>query len=266
MSTIENLLDIMVRLRDPHHGCPWDREQTFASIAPYTLEEAYEVADAIARNDLQDLKHELGDLLLQVVYHARIAQESGAFDFAAVVAAICDKMTRRHPHVFGDAQLHSAAEQTVAWEAIKDAEHAAESRASVLDGLPKALPALTLATKLGQRAARVGFDWHELAGPRAKVDEELQELDEAVAAAGDDAIHAEMGDVLFALANVCRHLQLDPEACLRGANLRFEQRFRRVEEKISVAGGDWQAFDTAALETLWQEAKSDLYDQLEDVC
>ncbi len=258
MNTIDDLLDIMVRLRDPDDGCPWDREQTFASIAPYTIEEAYEVADAIARNDLTDLKDELGDLLLQVVYHARIAQESGAFDFAAVVAAICDKMTRRHPHVFGDEQVvHSAAAQTLAWEALKDAETSDQS-GSVLDGLPKALPALSRATKLGRRAARVGFDWRELAGPRAKVDEELRELDEAVVGASEDAIQAEMGDVLFALANVCRHLQLDPEACLRGANVRFEERFRRVEEKVGAAGGDWQAFDTEALEAFWQEAKSEL--------
>ena len=258
MNTIGNLLEIMVRLRDPHDGCPWDREQTFASIAPYTIEEAYEVADAIARDDLKGLKDELGDLLLQVVYHARIAQESGAFDFADVVAAICDKMTRRHPHVFGDAQVHSAADQTVAWETLKDAERADGARGSVLDGLPKALPALTRATKLGHRAARVGFDWHKLAGPRAKVDEELEELDEAIAAGGEDAVKAEMGDVLFALANVCRHLQLDPEACLRGANRRFEQRFRCVEEKVSAAGGDWQAFDTQALEAFWQAAKREL--------
>jgi MazG family protein len=193
-----------------------------------------------------------------VVYHARIAQEAGAFDFGAVVAAICDKMTRRHPHVFGDEQVHSAAAQTLAWDALKDAETAAAGRTSVLDGLPKALPALSRATKLGQRAARVGFDWPELAGPRAKVDEELQELDEAVAGASEDAINAEMGDVLFALANVCRHLQLDPEACLRGANVRFEERFRRVEEKVGAAGGDWQAFDIEALEAFWREAKSEL--------
>lgn len=257
MNTIDNLLDIMVRLRDPDDGCPWDREQTFATIAPYTIEEAYEVADAIAREDLADLKDELGDLLLQVVYHARIAQESGAFDFAAVVAAICDKMTRRHPHVFGDEKVHSAAAQTLAWEALKDAE-SSDQNGSVLDGLPKALPALTRATKLGHRAARVGFDWRELAGPRAKVDEELRELDEAVAGGSEDAIQAEMGDVLFALANVCRHLQLDPETCLRGANVRFEARFRRVEEKVGAAGGDWQAFDIDALEEFWQEAKSEL--------
>ena len=258
MNTIDNLLEIMVRLRDPDNGCPWDREQTFTSIAPYTIEEAYEVADAIARNDLKDLKDELGDLLLQVVYHARMAQEAGEFDFDAVVAAICDKMTRRHPHVFGDDQVPSAEAQTLAWEALKDAETNDGSRVGVLDGLPKALPALTRATKLGRRAARVGFDWPEFAGPRAKVDEELRELDEAVAAAGEDAIQAEMGDVLFALANVCRHLNLDPEACLRGANVRFEERFRRVEEKVSAAGGDWQAFDIDALEAFWQEAKSEL--------
>jgi len=258
MSTIDNLLEIMSRLRDPHDGCPWDREQTFASIAPYTIEEAYEVADAIARNDLQSLKHELGDLLLQVVYHARIAEESGAFDFAAVIASICEKMTRRHPHVFGEEQIHSAESQTLAWEALKDAEATDERRASVLNDLPKALPALTRATKLGHRAARVGFDWRELAGPRAKLDEELQELDEAVADANKDAIRAEMGDVLFALANVCRHLRVDPEACLRGANVRFQERFRRVEEKVSTAGGDWQAFDIEALEAFWQQAKREL--------
>jgi MazG family protein len=258
MNTIDNLLEIMVRLRDPDNGCPWDREQTFESIAPYTIEEAYEVADAIARGDLKDLKDELGDLLLQVVYHARIAEELDAFDFGAVVAAICDKMTRRHPHVFGDEQVHSAEAQTLAWEALKDAETNDGSHGGVLDGLPKALPALTRATKLGRRAGRVGFDWPELAGPRAKVDEELRELDEAVAAAGEDAIQAEMGDVLFALANVCRHLKLDPEACLRGANVRFEERFRRVEEKVGAAGGDWQAFDIDALEAFWQEAKSEL--------
>ena len=258
MNSIENLLEIMVRLRDPHQGCPWDVEQTFASIAPYTIEEAYEVADAIARNDLENLKDELGDLLLQVVYHARIAEESGAFDFAAVVAAISDKMTRRHPHVFGAERIDSAEAQTLAWDRLKDAETADQERASVLDGLPVALPALSRAMKLGRRAGRVGFDWPDLSGPRAKVDEELQELDEAVAQGSEDAISAEMGDVLFALANVCRHLQLDPESCLRGANLRFEERFRRVETKVGAAGGDWQGFGTDSLEVLWQEAKSEL--------
>jgi tetrapyrrole methylase family protein/MazG family protein/ATP diphosphatase len=258
MSDIEKLLDIMVRLRDPHQGCPWDVEQTFASIAPYTIEEAYEVADAIARNDLENLKDELGDLLLQVVYHARIAEESGAFDFAAVVAAISDKMTRRHPHVFGAERIESAEAQILAWDALKDAEAVGQGRASVLDGLPVALPALSRATKLGRRAGRVGFDWRNLSGPRAKVDEELQELDEAIAQGSEDAISAEMGDVLFALANVCRHLKLDPETCLRGANLRFEERFRRVEEKVGAAGGDWQACGSDGLEEFWQEAKSEL--------
>ena len=158
MNDIEKLLEIMVRLRDPHQGCPWDVEQTFASIAPYTIEEAYEVADAIARNDLENLKDELGDLLLQVVYHARIAEESGAFDFAAVVAAISDKMTRRHPHVFGAGRIENAEAQMLAWDALKDAETADQERASVLDGLPVALPALSRAMKLGRRAGRVGFD------------------------------------------------------------------------------------------------------------
>ncbi len=258
MNDIEKLLEIMVRLRDPHQGCPWDVEQTFASIAPYTIEEAYEVADAIARNDLENLKDELGDLLLQVVYHARIAEESGAFDFAAVVATISDKMTRRHPHVFGAERIDSAEAQRLAWDVLKDAETADQERASVLDGLPVALPALSRAMKLGRRAERVGFDWPDLSGPRAKVDEELQELDEAVAQGSEDAISAEMGDVLFALANVCRHLKLDPESCLRGANLRFDERFRRVEKKVGAAGGDWRAFGTDGLEVLWQDAKSEL--------
>ncbi len=258
MTTINNILEIMVRLRDPDTGCPWDREQTFSTIAPYTIEEAYEVADAVARGDLADLKDELGDLLLQVVYHARMAEESGAFNFGDVVGAICDKMTRRHPHVFADEDVESAEAQTLAWDALKDAESAEDSPGSVLDGVTLALPALTRATKLGRRAARVGFDWPEVAGPRAKLDEELLELDEAISSASDDAISAEMGDVLFALANVCRHLKLDPEDCLRGANRRFEQRFRRVEEKVTAAGGDWQAFDLERLESFWQDAKREL--------
>ncbi len=255
MRTIDNLLEIMVQLRDPDSGCPWDREQTFATIAPYTIEEAYEVADAVARGDLQGLKDELGDLLLQVVYHARMAQESGAFDFGAVVDAICDKMTRRHPHVFADGVVDTAAAQTLAWDALKDAEADESDRESLLDGVATALPALTRATKLGRRAARVGFDWPTVAGARAKLDEELQELDEAHETGSEDAMTAEMGDVLFALANICRHLKLDPEACLRGANRRFEQRFRRVENKVDAAGGDWRAFDIDRLESLWQEAK-----------
>ena len=216
------------------------------------------MADAIARGDLSDLKDELGDLLLQVVYHARMAEEAEAFDFDAVVVAICDKMTRRHPHVFGAATVVGSAAQTEAWETLKEVERGAKSDSGTLAGIPTALPALTRAAKLGRRAGRVGFDWPELAGPRAKVDEELGELDEAIALADEEAINAEMGDALFALVNVCRHLSLDPEACLRGANARFSERFGRVEEKVDAAGGDWHAFDLDRLETLWEEAKTEV--------
>lgn len=257
MKTIEKLLEIMARLRDPQNGCPWDCEQTFQTIAPYTIEEAYEVADAIARGDLVDLKDELGDLLLQVVYHARMAEEANAFDFDGVVDAICDKMTRRHPHVFGDATALGGDHQTDAWETLKRAEREGKSDSGALAGLPIALPALTRAEKIGRRAALVGFDWPELAGPRAKVDEELRELDDAIATDDEEAISAEMGDALFALVNVCRHLKLDPETCLRGANARFTERFGRVEEKVGAAGGDWRVFDADRLESFWQEAKTE---------
>ena len=242
----------MAALRDPDAGCPWDREQTFATIAAYTLEEAYEVVDAITREDMDELKDELGDLLLQVVYHARMAEEAGAFAFGDVVAAICAKMTRRHPHVFGDERVADAAAQTEAWEALKDQEKS-ESADSVLDGVPVALPALSRSMKLGRRAARVGFDWPDRSGVRAKVDEELDELDAAVGAADSESIAAEMGDVLFALVNLCRHLGIDPEACLRGANARFDKRFRNVER--NVAGGDWARYDIEGLEALWRKAK-----------
>jgi tetrapyrrole methylase family protein/MazG family protein/ATP diphosphatase len=258
MSYLEKLLDIMVRLRDPQNGCPWDRDQTFETIAPYTIEEGYEVADAIARGNMPELKEELGDLLFQVVYHSRMAEEAGAFDFEAVVAAICDKMTRRHPHVFGDETVTTGDAQTQAWEAFKEAERVDKKRSGVLDDVPITLPALTRAAKLGRRASRVGFDWPDVTGARAKIDEELHELDEAVAADSKADISAEMGDALFAMVNVCRHLKLDPEACLRGANQRFSNRFGRVEEKVDAAGGDWQAFDIDQLESFWEEAKAEL--------
>ncbi|HEY8521344.1 MAG TPA: nucleoside triphosphate pyrophosphohydrolase [Gammaproteobacteria bacterium] len=254
-ASISKLLEVMATLRDPVRGCPWDREQTFASIAPYTIEEAYEVADAIGRQAHEELVDELGDLLLQVVFHARMGEEARLFDFADVVRAICDKLIRRHPHVFGNERIESAAEQTEAWEALKRSERAAKARAGVLGGVPVGLPALTRAAKLGRRAAGVGFDWPDADGVRDKVDEELRELDAARAAGDREAIAAEMGDVLFALANLCRHLDLDPEDCLRGANRRFETRFRHVEARVAAAGGDWGAFDAAALEALWQEAK-----------
>jgi ATP diphosphatase len=268
---IAKLLEIMARLRGEQGGCPWDREQTFATIAPYTIEEAYEVADAIERGALHDLEGELGDLLFQVVFHARMAEEAGAFDFGDVVAGICAKLVRRHPHVFGEARDLDVAAQTRLWEHIKREERGAAGARGVLDGVAAGLPALSRAAKLGKRAASVGFDWPDVAGVRAKVDEELAELDAALAAAGDGAaaggeaktaspagaaVAAEMGDLLFTLANLCRHLGLDPEACVRGANARFEKRFRHVEARVRAEGGDWQAHDAGALDRLWHEAKT----------
>ncbi|MFL2547035.1 MAG: nucleoside triphosphate pyrophosphohydrolase [Candidatus Rariloculaceae bacterium] len=258
MKSIEKLLEIIARLRDPQTGYPWDRDQTFETIAPYTIEEAYEVADAIGREDLEGLRDELGDLLLQVVYHARMAEEAEAFDFNAVVEAICDKMTRRHPHVFGDSSVAGSAAQTEAWETLKDAERQNRDATGVLAEVPVGLPALTRAAKLGRRASRVGFDWPELDGARAKVEEEMAELDEAISTQDEASISAEMGDVLFAMVNVCRHLKLDPEDCLRGANAKFTVRFERVERKVGEAGGDWQAFDLEGLEAFWAEAKAEL--------
>lgn len=252
---IKKLLEIMAQLRDPQSGCPWDREQTFETIAPYTLEEAYEVADAIERGDMRDLKDELGDLLLQVVYHAQMAREIGAFDFDDVIGAICDKMTRRHPHVFGDDSVSTAAEQTQAWEDLKQTEAAERGQKNALDGISMSLPALVRAAKIGRRAGRVGFDWPDRAGPRQKITEELSELDAAIGEDDRDAVAAEMGDLLFAVVNLCRHLELDPEACLRGTNHRFEQRFRLVEADVHDSGGDWGDFDLDQLEELWQAAK-----------
>ena len=266
---IDKLLAIMARLRDPASGCPWDREQDFGSIAPYTIEEAYEVADAIKRGDLAGLRDELGDLLLQVVFHAQLARERGAFDFAAVVQGICDKLVRRHPHVFGGAAVTDRAAQTRSWEDIKAAERAsAVARAgaaggagataagdmqvaSVLDGVPLALPALVRAVKLGRRAARLGFDWPDARGARTKLDEELAELDAAAAATDRAAIVAEFGDVLLALCNLARHLDVDAESALRAANARFERRFRHVEGRRRMSGEG----DPATLESYWAEAK-----------
>jgi MazG family protein len=257
-TALTELLDIMARLRDRERGCPWDLEQTFATIAPYTIEEAYEVADAIERDDLPDLKDELGDLLFQVVFHARMAEEAGAFAFADVARAICDKMLRRHPHVFGDQKVEGSAEQTKRWEEIKREERgAAESDAGVLDDVPAGLPALTRAVKLGKRAATVGFDWPDVAGVRAKVDEELAELDAAAASGDRDDTAAEMGDLLFSVANWCRHMQLDPETCLRSANARFSRRFRAVEREVLRDGRSWVDHDAAALDAFWRHAKAE---------
>jgi ATP diphosphatase len=243
------LLAVMARLRDADHGCPWDREQTFETIAPYTLEEAYEVADAIDRGDRDALRSELGDLLFQVVFHARMAEERGWFDFAAVAQAIHDKLVRRHPHVFGDVRIESAAELTKLWEDAKARERGAD--ASVLHDIPHALPALARATKLGKRAGTVGFDWPDAASVREKVAEELAELE----AAHSDAVAEELGDVLFSVANLSRHLKVDPEEALRAANRKFEQRFRRMEAMATERGLVLTSLSPDAWEALWSEAK-----------
>ena len=254
------LLGIMAHLRDPDGGCPWDIEQTFATIAPYTIEEAYEVADAIERGDLADLKEELGDLLLQVVYHARMAEEAGAFDFGQVAAAIADKMVRRHPHVFGDDEVKDAAVQTQRWEAIKAEERAAKGAksgqaSSALDGVPMGLPALTRATKLTRRAARVGFDWPTTSEVIAKIGEELAEL-EAEIAAGDLAkAREEMGDLLFACANLARKLEVEPEDALRATNAKFLRRFAHIEDRLAEQGLTPAQSDLAEMDGLWNEAK-----------
>ena len=239
---IERLVAIMARLRDPQRGCEWDVAQTWATIAPYTIEEAYEVADAIMRNDAGDVKDELGDLLLQVVFHSRIAEEAGAFTFADVVGSISDKMERRHPHIFG------AVTASPGWEELKAAERAGKDDASALAGVAASLPALMRAVKLQKRAARVGFDWPNTDGPRAKVHEEI---DEVVAASADE-IHEEVGDLLFAVVNWARHLGIDSEAALRAGNAKFERRFRAMEE---AAGDAFPAMTLDEQEALWQQVK-----------
>lgn len=246
----------MERLRNPETGCPWDVEQTFASIAPYTIEEAYEVAAAIDRGDLGQLQDELGDLLLQVVFHARMAEEQGAFDFDTVAGAIVGKMIRRHPHVFADATVTSARAQTAAWEAHKSEERERAGDKRVLGGVSLGLPALLRAHKLGKRAAGVGFDWPDVAGARAKVLEELQELGEAEEQGDAALVGEEMGDLLFAVANLARKLDLNPEEALRRANAKFEGRFARVEQAVQDQGGDWSAFELAELDALWDQAKA----------
>lgn len=255
MSHIQILLDIMVRLRDADGGCPWDREQDFASIAPYTLEEAYEVADAIARQDMPSLRDELGDLLFQVVFHARMAAEAGEFDFDDVAAGICAKMIRRHPHVFGNAAERAGGAVPGSWERIKAAERDASSGKSALDDVALTLPALKRAEKLGKRAARSGFDWPDRSGVRDKVAEELGELDESLREQDIRGMTEELGDLLFAIANLARHLKIDPEEALRAANRKFEQRFRLMEAEVSDAGASLSDFDIDTLEAKWQTVK-----------
>ncbi|MBX3497175.1 MAG: nucleoside triphosphate pyrophosphohydrolase [Parvibaculum sp.] len=255
---IDRLLAIMARLRDPDGGCPWDLEQNFASIAPYTIEEAYEVAEAIERGDMSELKDELGDLLLQVVFHAQMATEQGAFGFEDVAAAISDKMVRRHPHVFGDETQREAGAVKGRWEEIKAEERAAKGAAatSILDDVPLALPALSRAVKLQNRAARVGFDWPETRMVIEKLNEEMLELSEEIAKGGDaDRLEDEMGDLLFVYANLARHMKVDPEAALRRANTKFRRRFGRIEEKLAADGRTPEQSTLEEMDALWDEAK-----------
>jgi ATP diphosphatase len=260
---LQRLLDIMASLRTPVTGCPWDLEQDFASIAPYTIEEAYEVADAIERGDMADLNDELGDLLLQVVFHARMAQERGLFDFGDVVHAITTKLIRRHPHVFGDARSLLPNEVKRLWGEIKAREKAERTQRrppplqpSALDGIPAAMPALTRAVKLQEKAGKVGFDWNNIRMVLAKVREEADEIEAALdASAGAEEIAAEIGDLLFAVANVARHARADAEGALRGANAKFERRFHFIESKLSERGVTAGQSSLEDMDSLWNEAK-----------
>ena len=250
MSNIEKLLEVMAKLRDPNDGCPWDVEQNFKTIAPYTIEEAYEVADAIARDDMVDLKGELGDLLLQVVFHARMAEEAGHFDFEEVAGSICEKMLRRHPHVFDDAEHEPGS-----WERIKAAERQGHPDESALAGIARALPALKRAQKLGKRASHVGFDWPDRRGVREKIEEELDELDDALGKRSTAEIEEEFGDLLFAVVNLARHLGVDPEHALSAANHKFETRFRDMEAAVAEKGRKLSAHSLEELDREWRAAK-----------
>ena len=251
---MQQLLDMMQRLRDPQNGCPWDVEQDFSSIAPFTIEEAYEVADAIARNNMDDLKDELGDLLFQVVFHARMAEEQGSFSFEDVHQAICDKMLRRHPHVFGDVEIRDANHQKQVWEIYKTEERKQKGSQSLMDDIPAGMAELQRALKIQKRAAKVGFDWSAVGPVLDKCDEELLEMREAISSGDKDAIEDELGDLLFAATNLARQLGLDPGSALRRGNAKFERRFRAMEV---LAGGheqleDWELDD---MEALWQQVK-----------
>lgn len=251
------LIDIMARLRDPKTGCPWDIEQDFATIAPYTIEEAHEVADAIERQAWDELPAELGDLLLQVVFHAQMATEAGMFDFADCAAAISDKLIFRHPHVFGDESRDKSADQQVRdWETIKAAERAGKAERGALDGVALGLPALTRALKLQNRAARVGFDWPGAGDVLAKLAEESAELVEARDSLGPDAIEEEFGDLLFVMTNLGRHLKVDPELALRRANAKFTRRFNAIEAALAADGRRPEDSDLAEMDRLWNEAKA----------
>lgn len=256
---MQQLLDIMAQLRNPETGCPWDRQQDFSTIAPYTIEEAYEVADAIERGNREELKDELGDLLFQVVFHAQLASEEGVFNFDGVVEAICDKMIRRHPHVFprpGDSpvEIADAAEQTDAWEHAKAREREARGATSLLDGVPRGMAELQRSVKLQKRAARVGFDWGSPEPVVEKFTEEALELQEAMQSGDQVAIEDELGDLLFVMTNLARQLKIDPARALRQANLKFEQRFRAVE-KVAGSQAALQAMSLEEMEDLWQQVK-----------
>ncbi len=260
---LARLLDIMARLRDPEHGCPWDLEQSFATIAPYTIEEAYEVAEAAERGELEALKDELGDLLLQVVFHARIAEEARQFAFNDVARAIADKMIRRHPHVFAQAQVEGSAAQTVAWEAQKAGERRAQAAAagrpeSALDGVGLGLPALTRAEKLQKRAARLGFDWPAVEPIFDKIGEEIEELRTEIDQGGaPERVADELGDLLFAVTNLTRRLEIDPEQALRNANRKFERRFRSIEQRLAGAGKPISEASLDEMEAEWQRVKAE---------
>ena len=247
----------METLRDPKDGCAWDVEQTFKTVAPYTIEEAYEVAEAIENNDMDGLKDELGDLLFQVVFHARMAEEAGFFNFSDVVAAIADKMIRRHPHVFADENFRNAEEQTIAWEEQKAKERAEKKQASILDGVTIGLPALTRAVKLQKRAARVGFDWPETSQVIDKLNEEMTELSEELVKnkQDKDKIEEEFGDMMFVYANLARHLKIDPEEALRRANHKFTKRFNKIEQYIENEEKNIDQYTLDELDRLWEKAK-----------
>jgi ATP diphosphatase len=260
---IARLLDIMAALRTPTTGCPWDLAQTSASIAPYTIEEAYEVADAIARKDMDDLCDELGDLLLQVLFHSRIAEENGAFSFADVVESLTQKLVRRHPHVFGGGRARDARDVEGLWERIKAEERAEKSHrrnsdapAGILADVPVALPALTRAYKLQVKAAEVGFDWQDARTVIAKIDEEAREIEAELANGNRQAAAAELGDLLFAVVNLARHLDIDPEASLRGANAKFEARFSAIEHGLRARGKSPKEASLEEMEKLWTDAKA----------
>ena len=255
MTKIEKLLEIMSSLREPESGCPWDLEQDFSTIAPHTIEEAYEVADAIEREDWSDLRGELGDLLFQVVFYAQLGKEQGLFSFEEVAGGIAEKLVRRHPHVFGHVGENEARGVRGRWEDIKAQERAAHDDQSALAAVAKALPALKRSQKLGKRAARVGFDWPDRHGVRAKVEEELGELEQAADAGDAAAVEEELGDLLFAVVNLARHIDVDAEQALARANYKFERRFRAMEASLAADGLDIRGMSLENLEQRWQEAK-----------